>query len=114
MHVIYGDSRGESARCAEKKDLEAFHSINSTNFIKQLLCTVSVIQTIVISRQRETINPQIYIISSGKDVMRVGCHLNKVPREGLSDKRTFSFSPKHEQGSHWKVLSSRKEQSDHI
>lgn len=62
--------------------------MNLINFIKQLLWTDSVIQTVISSGQRET-NKQIYAILSGKDMNKMQNYLNRVAREGLSEKGNF-------------------------
>ena len=62
--------------------------MNLINFIKQLLWTDSVIQTVISSGQRET-NKQIYTILSGKDMNKMQNYLNRVAREGLSEKGNF-------------------------
>lgn len=62
--------------------------MNSVNFIKQLLWTDSVIQTVIISGWRET-NTQIYTVLSGKDMSKMQSYLNRVAREGLSEKGKF-------------------------
>lgn len=61
--------------------------MNSINFIKQLLWTDSVIQTVIISGWRET-NTNIHRIE-WKGLSKMQSYLNRVAREGLSEKGKF-------------------------
>lgn len=88
--ATYEDSRCESARLVYREKRIRDLSLTQ-NFIKQLLCTDSVIQTVIISGWRETINTQIYIISSGKEWLGCDIILCRVAREDLSDKGLLFF-----------------------